>query len=104
MAETERTLHDELVDTLWCAIDDQLPIGEAPPTTKNLDAAVDALLPVFERRFRERLLRDEAIRAAQRELVTIYDSDNIWSDDDARCVLSAALDHVCGPEGGESRG
>jgi type IV secretory pathway VirD2 relaxase len=71
-------------------------------------AVVAALLPVFERHFRARLLSDEAVEAMipvleDRAAEFFYQRAD-YEPDAARAALSAALDHVSGPEGGESRG
>jgi hypothetical protein len=88
MAETERTLHDELVDAAQDAI-----YGADDPAR----AVVAALLPVF----RAKLLSDEAVDAGC--VAAVDDDVAIWHSA-MKKAFSAALDHVCGPEGGESRG
>jgi hypothetical protein len=41
-----RQVDEALTDRLWCAIDDQLPIGESPPSMNILRAALLAALNV----------------------------------------------------------
>jgi hypothetical protein len=91
MAETERTLHDELEEVA----------GEAVNAGESV---VDALLPLVERHFRARLLSDESRRRAAQPLYVQHGMNRELAWVAAYDALSAALDHVSGPEGGESRG
>jgi hypothetical protein len=98
---TERTLHDELVEAL------RANDGLDSPDHIVWERQAAALLPVFERHFRARLLGDEAVEAMipvleDRAAEFFYQRAD-YEPDAARAALSAALDHVCGPEGGESR-
>jgi hypothetical protein len=106
MAETERTLHDELVSDVGEAMEDWACrmhgiLGSSHrPGKDNGGQEALALVAVFERHFRARLLSDEAVEDA----CEAYRATVRVSSDRIRAALSAALDHVCGPEGGESRG
>jgi hypothetical protein len=114
MAETERTLHDELVSDVGEAMEDWACrmhgiLGSSHrPGKDNGGQEALALVAVFERHFRARLLGDEAVEAMipvleDRAAEFFYQRAD-YEPDAARAALSAALDHVCGPEGGESRG
>jgi hypothetical protein len=108
MAETERTLHDELVSDVGEAMEDWacrmhgILASSHRPGKDNGGQEALALVAVFERHFREKLLSDEAVEAAL--MAFRADRDHEKFTPGIRAALSAALDHVCGPEGGESRG
>jgi hypothetical protein len=100
MAETERTLHDELVELL-------IEVYASEPDAHDLRTAAR----IIERHFRKKLLSDEAVEALSRvfepvtwEGIGPTPPDRKSALRDARGALRAALDHVCRPEGGESRG
>jgi hypothetical protein len=110
MAETERTLHDELVRDLTRVVREADEMFEREGGSSRhwvRDCFLPDALPVFERHFRARLLGDEAVEAMipvleDRAAEFFYQRAD-YEPDAARAALSAALDHVSGPEGGESR-
>jgi hypothetical protein len=103
MAETERTLHDELVSDVGEAMEDWacrmhgILASSHRPGKDNGGQEALALVAVFERHFRARLLSDDVVRAY---MVERWGGDYwlAWQYEYARRALRAALDHVCGPE------